>query len=188
MTSLSLGMIALAGLALAVERDATNYVGVKTCAICHRNIMTEEDNGNQMGEWEVGPHARAFAILGSPAAKTIGKKLGVADPRKSGKCLKCHSTAYNFTETIATEEIQPEDGVVCESCHGPGKKYIGKGIMTDKAKAVEAGLIAPATQTCKLCHNEESPTFKGFNEAASAKEIAHSDPKLRIKRAQTRGE
>ena len=159
----------------AAERDASNYVGVKTCGICHK----KDDSGNQVAVWEKGPHAKAFATLGTPAAKEVGKKAGVDDPQKSGKCLKCHSTAYNFTETQATEKIKPEDGVVCESCHGPGKKYMAKSTMEDRAKAIAAGMVYPATESCKLCHNSESPTFKGFDEKASVAKIAHPDPKVK---------
>ena len=110
-----LGIIVLAGPLPAAERDAANYVGIQACSVCHRSIMTDADNGNQFAQWQAGPHAEAFDVLRKPAAKAIGKKLGVANPSKSGKCLRCHSTAYNFTETIATEAIKPEDGVVCES-------------------------------------------------------------------------
>ena len=160
---------------VAAERDAANYVGVKTCGICHK----KDDSGNQLGVWEKSPHAKAFATLGTPAAKEAGKKLGVEDPQKSGKCLKCHSTAYNFTEAVATEKIKVEDGVTCESCHGPGKKYMAKATMEDRAKAIAAGLVHPATDSCKLCHNPESPSFKGFNEEEMVKKIAHPDPKVK---------
>lgn len=159
----------------ADTRDAANYVGVKTCAICHK----KEDSGNQFGVWEKSPHAKAFETLGTPAAKDIGKKAAIDDPQKSGKCLKCHSTAYSFTESVATEKIKPEDGVTCESCHGPGKKFMAKTTMEDPAKAVAAGLISPASQSCELCHNDQSPTWKGFNKEEMLKKIAHPDPKVK---------
>jgi hypothetical protein len=174
----SLSLVTAWGMAVtsvAADRDAANYVGVKTCKICHN----KEESGNQYGIWEKSPHAKAFETLGTPEAKEIGKKAGVDDPQKSGKCLKCHSTAYNFTETVATEKVKVEDGVICESCHGPGKKYMMKSTMEDRAKAIAAGLIYPATQSCKLCHNDQSPTWKGFNEEEMVKKIAHPDPRVK---------
>ena len=165
----------LAGSVFAVDREAANYVGIKTCGICHK----KEDSGNQVAVWEKSPHAQAFVVLGTEEAKATGKKLGVDDPQKSGKCLKCHSTAYNFTETVATEKIKPEDGVVCESCHGPGKKYMFKATMEDVTKAVAGGLVHPADQSCTLCHNDQSPTWKGFNKDEMFKKIAHPDPKVK---------
>ena len=166
---------AVTGTSFGDGRDAANYVGVKTCGICYK----KEDSGNQLGVWEKSPHAKAFETLGTPAAKEAGKKAGIDDPQKSGKCLKCHSTAYNFTESVATEKIKPEDGVTCESCHGPGKKYMAKSTMEDRAKAIEAGLVYPATKSCTLCHNSESPMFKGFDEKTYVEKIAHPDPKVK---------
>ena len=168
-------MIIIPSSSRAAERDVASYVGIKTCGICHK----KDDVGNQVAVWEKGPHSKAFATLATDAAKEIGKKQGVDDPQKSGKCLKCHSTAYNFTEAVAVEKIKLEDGVVCESCHGPGKKYMAKTTMEDRQKAIAAGLVYPATDSCKLCHNADSPTFKGFDEKASVAKIAHPDPKVK---------
>jgi hypothetical protein len=171
-------LVAAVGMAVTsvgAERDAANYAGVKTCGICHK----KEDSGNQYGIWEKSLHAKAYETLGTEKAKELGKKAGVDDPQKSGKCLKCHSTAYNFTESVATEKVKVEDGVTCESCHGPGKKYMAKSTMEDQAKAIAAGMIHPATQSCTLCHNDQSPTWKGFNEEEMVKKIAHPDPKLK---------
>ena len=82
----------------AEGRDPALYVGTKTCGMCHKKAET----GNQFGVWQAGPHVKAIEKLGSPEAKAAASKLGVDDPQKSGKCLKCHSTAYNGTETVQT--------------------------------------------------------------------------------------
>jgi len=171
----------------AADRDAANYVGAKACGICHKS----EDTGNALGKWQASPHSKAFELLGSPEAKAAGAKLGIDDPQKSGKCLKCHSTAYNFTESVATEKIKPEDGVTCESCHGPGKKYMAKSTMEDRAKCIENGMIYPASKSCELCHNDQNPTWKpdryttkdgkkvGFDYEQAFPKIAHPDPKVK---------
>lgn len=170
-----IGLLAT-GVSFAEGHDAANYVGVKTCGMCHK----KDETGNQLSKWQASPHAKAFATLGTPEAKEVGKKLGIDDPQKSGKCLKCHSTAYNFTETaIVNEKVKVEDGVTCESCHGPGKNYMAKSTMEDQAKAIAGGLIHPATQSCKLCHNDQSPSFKGFDEKAYVEKIAHPNPKAK---------
>jgi hypothetical protein len=161
--------IALAG------GDPANLVGTKMCGICHK----KEDTGNQLGNWEKSPHAKAFATLGTPEAKEAAKKLGIDDPQKSGKCLKCHSTAYWFSEKIATEKIKPEEGVTCESCHGAGKDYKSKSVMENREKSIAAGMVYPATKSCTQCHNAESPTFKGFDEAKYAEKVAHPNPKAK---------
>ena len=185
---LALG-VATAGLTLPVfseGRDATAYTGVKTCGMCHR----KESSGNQLGIWQNGPHSKALEKLGTPEAKTAGAKVGVADPQKSGKCLKCHSTAYNMTETLQVEKIPVEEGVSCESCHGPGKAYKSKSVMENREQAIAAGLIYPATKSCESCHNAQSPTWKpdryttkdgkkvGFDVTQAYEKIKHPNPAL----------
>ena len=171
----------------AEARDATKYVGVKTCAMCHK----KEETGNQNQKWLDSKHAKAFESLASDKAKEVAKKLGIADPQQSGKCLMCHSTAYNWTEAVATDKIKPEDGVTCESCHGPGKDYKKKEIMENKDQAIAAGLVNPATKSCVLCHNDKNPTWNpeqyttkdgkkvGFDEEQAFEKIKHPDPKLK---------
>lgn len=172
------------GGAAAAGRDATLYVGMKTCGMCHKKV----ESGNQLAAWTASPHAKAFEVLGTDAAKAVAAKLGIEDAQKSGKCLQCHATAYNFTETVATEKILPAEGVACESCHGPGKKYMSKAVMIDRAKAVEAGLVHPASESCTLCHNDKNPTWNperyttkdgkkvGFDYPQAYEKIKHPDP------------
>lgn len=173
----SVGIGATVGLFIATssfgtEGDPANLVGVKTCGICHK----KDETGNQLAKWQAGPHAKALETLGTARAKEVGAKLGVDNPQTSGKCLKCHSTAYYFTEEAQTQKIKPEDGVTCESCHGPGKKYMAKSTMEDREKAITGGMIYPATKQCTLCHNDQNPTFKGFDEKAAVEKIAHPNP------------
>jgi hypothetical protein len=156
--AITLGIAAclvLAVLAFAVSgpapgaRNAANYVGSGGCK-CHMQTVI----------WEQSLHAQAFAVLATPQAKAIAAKLKIDNPQKSGKCLKCHSTAYHFSERIQTGKIKPVEGVSCESCHGPGKAYAPNDIMKKRKSAIEAGLIYPATRSCELCHNDQSPTWK----------------------------
>lgn len=179
------GSIAMTG--LAADRDASLIVGTKSCAMCHKKA----DTGDQFGKWQGSSHAKAYEVLGTPEAKAAGAKVGVDDPQKSGKCLKCHSTAYNLTEEVKADvtKMPVEDGVSCESCHGPGKNYKAMATMKDQKKSIEAGMIYPATTSCTQCHNEQSPTWKadkyttkdgkkaGFDVEQAAAKIAHPNPK-----------
>ncbi len=184
----------LAGLACGVATaadDAALLVGVKSCAMCHKKA----DTGDQFGKWTASAHAKAYSMLASEEAKAAGAKVGVADPQKSGKCLKCHATAYNFTEELqvkaeegATAKVAAEDGVTCESCHGAGKNYKAKAVMVDHAQAVAAGLVSPATKNCEKCHNDKSPSWKadryttkdgkkvGFDVEQAVEKIKHPNP------------
>jgi hypothetical protein len=154
------------------EVYARDFVGVKKCSLCHN----KKDRGDQVKIWQDTAHAKAFYTLGTPEAKALADKLGIADPRQSGKCLRCHSTAYGFGERITTGAIPPEEGVSCETCHGPGRDYMKLKVMKDREQAKAAGLIVPGEQTCLKCHNETAPNVKPFNFEESWLKIRHPAP------------
>jgi hypothetical protein len=149
------------------------FVGVTKCALCHKKV----EQGEQFRIWQESKHAKAYETLGTQDAKDMAAKIGIDDPQKSGKCLKCHSTAYWFSETKVTDAIPVEEGISCESCHGPGKDYMKKSIMQDKAESIANGLIIPDEQTCRKCHNPEAPTFQSFDFKERWEKIKHPVPK-----------
>ncbi len=149
------------------------FVGVAKCKMCHQ----KPDKGEQYKIWQESKHSKAFETLGTPAAKEQAAKLGISDPQTSGKCLKCHSTAYNFTEEKVTEAIAVEEGISCESCHGAGKDYMKKSVMENKDEAVAQGMVVPDEGTCKKCHNPEAPTYKSFDFQERFEQIKHPTPK-----------
>lgn len=154
------------------------YIGVKKCKMCH----SSEKKGNQYKHWADSKHAKAYEVLGTPQAKEVGKKAGVDDPQKSEKCLKCHVTAYDLYTTkkdLFGDSFKVEDGVQCESCHGPGSDYNKKEVMQSHDDSVKNGLIIPDGATCRKCHNAESPSFKSFCFKSAFAKIDHPDPEVK---------
>lgn len=111
-----------------------DYIGAKKCKICHKE---------EFASWEVTVHAKAFDLLKD-------------DEKKNDKCIACHTTG-------TTKYNELLEGVQCEACHGPGADYKKKNIMEDRELAIKKGLILPTEELCVRCHNENSPTFKGFD-------------------------
>ena len=85
------------------------------------------------------------------------------------------------------KKIAVEEGVTCESCHGPGKDYKSKSVMSDHKKCIENGMVYPATKSCAICHNDTSPTWKpdrytkdgkpvGFDAEQAYEKIKHPIP------------
>jgi len=144
----------------AEEIEHHDYVGVDRCgnARCHGS----ERLGNQMAVWEVSAHAQAYEILSSSEALDIGAPLGIISPQRSDECLRCHQTAYNISSDDLRESFDPTRGVQCESCHGPGADYSSMRIMSDRDLAIANGLLIPNEQTCRHCHNRDSPTYQEF--------------------------
>ena len=166
--------IAFAVGAQAQEKKAEHqYVGVKKCSMCHKS----EAKGDQFGKWQASPHSKAFEVLAGEKALAVAKEKGLKTaPQESPECLKCHVTGHGKPAEAFAATFVKEDGVGCESCHGPGSDYMAMKVMKDPAAAKAAGLWTPDAKTCTACHNEESPTFKGFDFEKYAAKVAHPNP------------
>jgi hypothetical protein len=152
------------------------YVGSDKCMMCHK----AEASGAQYVIWQKSAHAKAYEALAGEAAKAAGSKAGIADPQKAPECLKCHVTAYGVDAKRLGEKYNMAQGVGCEACHGPGGDYISmatmKGIASGQIEAASVGLVKPTKDTCVGCHNDKSPTFKGFEFEKMVAKIAHPIP------------
>ncbi len=163
--------------ALAQDKAANKYVGVKVCSMCHK----AEKTGNQFGVWQKSSHAAAFTNLKTPKADEIAKAKGLKKPAaESPECLECHQ--LNVDPKLADKTFDVKDGVQCEVCHGAGSAYKSMTVMKDKVKAAAAGLVtykddAAIEAKCKTCHNDKSPTFKGFVFKDMWAKIKHPVPK-----------
>ncbi len=149
-----------------------SYIGVAKCKMCHNT----EKSGFQYKIWSESLHSKAFATLSNEKSMEYAKKNNIADPTKDAKCLKCHSTAAGVDKNLI-ETITIQEGVSCESCHGPGSGYKTMTIMKDKNLAIKNGLLIPDQKTCEKCHNKDNPFFKPFDYATAVKKIAHPIPK-----------
>ena len=168
-----------------VGAEEHEFVGVKKCASCHG----KELYGDQVASWRRGPHARAYESLGTEKAAGYAKERGIAgSPQQAGECLDCHVTARGVAPERIKYDLDPEDGVQCESCHGAGQDYRKREIMADRDDAKAHGLVIPTADRCTTCHNDESPAWDparytlpdgrkvGFDFAQAAERIAHPTP------------
>ena len=111
---------------------AQNYVGVDKCKTCHK----KPDQGEQFTIWEKSAHAKAFKTLQGEEAAKIAKEKGLKTAAyEAPECLKCHVTGYDAPADKKESKFSAEDGVQCESCHGPGSEYKSKKIMQDRKAA-----------------------------------------------------
>ncbi|MCX6270896.1 MAG: cytochrome c family protein [Bacteroidetes bacterium] len=149
------------------------YVGVAKCKMCHNS----DKSGQQFKKWSETGHANAIKTLSSPKSMEYAKKNKIANPAKEPKCLKCHSTAASVDKSLV-ESITVEEGVSCETCHGPGSAYKAPAVMKDHAKAMQSGLTMVTQKICEKCHNsKENPFFKPFDYKASLAKVSHPKPK-----------
>ncbi len=110
------------------------FVGKDKCKLCHKK---------QYDSWMTTVHAKAWEAL-------------KPEEQKKEDCIGCHSTGKDAAGAMLT-------GVQCEVCHGAGSAYKTQAIMKDVKAAMANGLTQPTKEICVRCHNEKSPTFKGFD-------------------------
>jgi hypothetical protein len=158
------------------------YVGSKSCRKCHLA---------EFRSWEATEMGKAFDSL-APGQKTAEKQAAGLDPqtdyRTNADCTRCHAVGVGHEGGLAAGYDLAKDperllGVGCESCHGPGGAYLGAGkhdrewstARAARTAALEAAgyVPAPGRESCVSCHNEDSPSFHGFDWEARKLEGLH---------------
>ena len=159
-------------------QNGHSYVGADGCAMCHKT----EKQGSQFSIWQNSKHSKAFETLKTDKANQIAAEKGFKTPAvETPECLKCHATGYNLDASLLGKKFKIEDGVQCETCHGPGSDYKDMKIMKDKDLAVKNGLVMhdKLESFCIGCHNVESPTFVDINVDEAWQKIKHDIPEAK---------
>lgn len=164
------------------------YVGIKKCKTCH----AKELYGDQVSPWREGKHSKAYESLGSKKALQYARDRGIGgSPQEAGDCLKCHVTGHDVDARLIKFELDREDGIQCESCHGPGADYRKRSTMSDRDEAMRNGMVLQSEEVCVTCHNDESPAWNskrytradgnhsGFDYEQAKEAIAHPIPEER---------
>ena len=154
----ALGVLALLALVLLlrpVGAQATaqaaaggTYMGVASCGgtTCHGR---SEGDGPVVRQDEImlwqdpstaaGAHSRAHAVLRDPRSQVIAQRLGIGEASQAPMCLGCHATPPGPRGA----RFQQNDGVGCESCHGPASGWLSShyAVGGTHANNVSRGLI-----------------------------------------------
>lgn len=168
-------------------QDEASYIGATSCRNCHRS----KAKGEQFVHWSSKtPHPKAIDTLASEKAKEVAAKLGIAEPQKDPACLRCHQTAFGVDPKKIEKSFKPEQGVQCESCHGPGSAHKEARLKAASAQSPETAQAAanttleipageirlPDEATCRSCHNPDSPTYKPYDHKEFLARVAHPNP------------
>jgi predicted CXXCH cytochrome family protein len=113
----------------------TSYAGSSACAKCHDDIHQD---------WTTTRHSQAFS---SPIFQRDWSEL-----KNNTTCLECHTTGYNPSDGTYAEE-----GVTCESCHGPFQE-------DHPAKQMP---IKPDAELCANCHKSTTDEWKASPHAGA---------------------
>lgn len=135
------------------------YLGAASCASsnCHGNVNPQKTTNvlqNEYITWfKHGAHAKAWSTLRNKDSKQIAKHLGIKSAENSELCLSCHSTFVK--NELRGPKFRLQDGVSCESCHGPASGWIKshkeKGASNKQNIAKGLKEIVPYKKRVDLC-------------------------------------
>jgi len=141
-----------------------NYIGVASCANsgCHgatTPLQATRIRQNEYFTWlHSDRHAGAYNILFNNLSARIAKNMKLGKKAYQEKlCLDCHTS--NIPPAMISGRIDIEDGIQCETCHGPAGGWRGEHAQPGwtHAQSVERGMIdlrdtRNRAHTCNACH------------------------------------
>jgi hypothetical protein len=143
--------------------DTSKYTGPGSCSStsCHGSVKPRTDNRifqNEYSIWAVkDKHAKAYDALTGPIGERMTKILGLGKSEQAAKCLACHALDVPAEARAKTFELN--EGVTCESCHGPASAWLGPHTTRTwtHEQSVAAGMydtrnLARRTEKCLACH------------------------------------
>jgi len=155
----------------SLTTPGAKYVGNEVCGTCH---------AREYKKWLGTRHSRSWVMLAmTEKADRVKSHFNVKSlaPQNSAICLKCHGTAADTPAEFRLPTFHIEEGVQCETCHGPGEGYASEEVMKNKQQAISLGLRMPTKEVCLNCHlakpSHEFMNLKPFDFEAMYKKIAH---------------
>ncbi len=152
-------------LARRIETAVPRGAGSCSATACHgSNVPSRGDIlRNEHTTWiSKDPHAEAYQTLFSGRSRAIVRNFsgGGVPAHKESRCLACHATS---TPDPSLAEVLHQDGVSCESCHGPSQNWIGPHTRYDWSsksefdKQQQFGMVplsnlARRAEACAGCH------------------------------------
>ena len=140
------------------------YVGVASCVSsgCHGSTQPLNSTTVLQNEYYTwlnnDRHAQAYNVLFNERSARIAKNMRIRGRAYEAKvCLDCHTT--NVPASLVEGNIDPEDGVQCEVCHGPASGWRSEHVQTGwtHEQSVARGMIdlrriPTRGQLCVSCH------------------------------------
>ncbi len=127
--------------------ESPAYVGAETCGRCHTAAFTS---------WAGGDHSRAALVFGMRAGREMMARAGTAGFQLS--CRACHAPPDTVAPISPDGSFRSEDGVQCETCHGPGSLHVQLRTAPE-SDSTRSGLVPVRADTafCLSCHRAGKP-------------------------------
>ncbi|HTV59648.1 MAG TPA: multiheme c-type cytochrome [Verrucomicrobiae bacterium] len=113
---------------------------------------------NEYSIWIVrDKHSKAYGALTGMVGERMANLLGLGKAETAPRCLACHALDVPASERAHTFEIN--DGVSCESCHGPASGWLGRHTERNwtHEQSLQLGMydtrdLIKRSEKCLSCH------------------------------------
>jgi hypothetical protein len=139
------------------------YLGPASCGSsnCHGSVRPRRVLGVRQDEYFIWQqqdrHAQAYEALFNERSAAIARNLRLGAPSEQRVCLDCHALAVPAGRQQRRLEI--EDGISCESCHGPASGWLESHRAEGETheRSVAAGMtdlrdLGVRAGACLSCH------------------------------------
>ena len=157
--------------------DSADFIGAVGCSssICHGGgpspITTSTvvvGQRNAFTIWKTrDAHAKSWATLATERSARMAAAIGAGKPQETSRCTECHAPMQAVNATRVGPLSRVEDGISCETCHGPAKFWIRSHTRHDltHAQNVTTGLrdlesLYVRANTCIACHQVLAPDLQ----------------------------
>jgi len=143
--------------------ETSKYTGPGSCSStsCHGSVKPRADSRIFQDEYSIwvvkDKHAKAYEALTGPVGERMGRILGLGKSERAAKCLACHALDVPADARAKTFELN--EGVTCESCHGPSSAWLGPHTTRGwtHEQSVAAGMydtrnLIRRAEKCLSCH------------------------------------
>jgi len=143
--------------------ETSKYTGPGSCSStsCHGSVKPRADSRIFQDEYSIwvvkDKHAKAYEALTGPVGERMGRILGLGKSERAAKCLACHALDVPADARAKTFELN--EGVTCESCHGPSSAWLGPHTTHGwtHEQSVAAGMydtrnLIRRAEKCLSCH------------------------------------
>jgi hypothetical protein len=135
------------------------YIGARACLDCHG----EPAHASQYVAWLQSRHAHAYWRLAADWALVLARQRphyqDLERPTEDSRCLLCHVTGRQDDDALFAVSFRSQEGIGCESCHGPGSEYATMENMAAHQSYLDHGGRVPDTATCRGCHRRGAFDF-----------------------------
>ncbi len=160
--------------------EAGDFIGAVGCSssLCHgggpapvTNQVVVVDGRRKRNAFSIwrgrDAHAKSWATLATERSNRMSGSLGMGKAQDTARCTECHAPLQAVSASRLGPYARVDDGISCESCHGPAREWVRTHTRLDLSHAQRLGLgmrdldsLYNRANNCVSCHQVLPPDIQ----------------------------